>query len=239
MIRPNIFRRLASKFYFSRYRNLLTGWQLIYAALIFAILFLLIASRLSIQFPVLRTKWVSVPAVFLSVLGVVYFALGYLCSYNNSAMMLRADGANRWSIHMGGLVSVSSWLYARTPNDFIRAGTLAILKAAGYHQLVGVIEIRSHLIGKDTKRTKYVARLQKTLGDAYEVADRGLGAPLNCFEAWMLSRAQRAHRNYRNNEPTKDFSRGAPVGIIEVSLKENGTAPFYDEISKQLAARGG
>ena len=208
----------ARKFYFSRFRNLLTGTQLLVLGLFSISVIVSFKGYLRYEFPALR-HWFFIELVFIVTgIGVACFASSYLWSYKKTRMMLRADGRGRWSIHMGPVVSSIPCAYARTDDNFMMAGTNAILRAAQLHQLAGVVALESHLLGERRMRDALVRSLRRKLPGC-TVHDMGANKELGCFNAYLLTLVRDKHREHRKQDRLLPFSGYDPVGTIEVHFR--------------------
>jgi hypothetical protein len=210
--------KTVARAYFSHYRNFFTGKQLVAIALSLFLLMVLIASPIGEHYPLLRTWRIGAPTIVLLCLGVIYFAQGYLWSFPDTQMMLRADGAGRWSIHMAPIVSIVPWIYAKVPSDCIPKGAAAILRAAKANGFTGVIVLKSHMIGLEEKRKEQVAALIEALGGNCRVHDKGNGASLTGLEACMLTHAKRMHRRHNDREPGRAITTKTLTGVIEIEF---------------------
>lgn len=212
---------LATRFYFSRYRNIGTGRHMVFAAIMLLLVMRAVIGGLLDPYPKV-IEWLAQPSGIALVAAVVaipivYFGMRYLWGYKDTNMILRADGASRWSIHTGVLVSFIPQCFAVAPDNFIDGGAAKILKGCIAIGLRGSVKLESHLLGNSKRRRARAADLASNLPGCV-VRNMGVTGELGPFYAWTLTRLRNARRQHKELPPRPPFRRDAPVGAIEIDF---------------------
>lgn len=195
-----------NKFYFGKFRNLGEKNHWVVAILIY-FLMLPLAYFVSRKYKI--DAFIFSPLLPLS----VYFYIRGMWSYKKTNMMLNADGAETWSIHMAPLVTFIPCFFARQPNNFIMKGTRLILRECRTQGLTGTVILRSHILGKNRTREKLARQLQQKFSH-YTITASQDTAKLGKFHAWSLSWIRNARLKKRGSKRTRKFSKDHPVGVI-------------------------
>lgn len=197
-----------NKFYFGKFRNF-GGKNHWIMGILSYFLFLPLAYYASRNYRI--DALIFVPLVPLS----VYFYIRGMWSYKRTNMMLNADGAETWSIHMAPLVTFLPCFFARQPNKFIMRGTRLILRECRTQGFTGTVILRSHILGKKRTREKIAEHLQQKFSQ-YTVTASEDTTQLGVVHAWSLSWIRNARLKKRGGIRKRRLSRDHPVGVITI-----------------------
>jgi hypothetical protein len=176
---------------------------------------------------ILSSLWfIAIFSIFIVVF--LFWMYWRFAPYHDTNMMLRADGAGRWSIHMGIAVTLFPCKYARVPKNHIADGETRILQGARDNNLKGTITLESHLYGSKDQREEKI-KLLKAEFENWDYKSRQRKKNLGSMNAAWLSLLRWSLFSRINKErlPTRkeqiiikdDLTKKTPVGIIEIIIK--------------------
>ena len=212
-----LFEIIYDRIYFSQCRSILNLRHQIIIAAISISAMLILFYYLAKIYPNNIQLLIALMSPIFIVIPLTYIAIQICWSYKKTYMMLKPEGKNSWSIHMGPVVSSIPCAYAKTPDNFIYNGIIAILKAAENNKLKGTVILESHLFGDNAKRQAFVLDLQNNIPNC-NVSGSQTTEVLGRFNAYMLTMLRNKHQWFRWKSPPPAFLPNRPIGKIKINF---------------------